>query len=180
MIAVLALSLFSCGKKPDDGEVLAAFADLYQKSVTVNEHVFGKGIDYDGGYDTNALSSPYYVAVSEQAPYKTKADFEKAVLEVYSKAYYETTLYQVIFGSEETDSTRPPRYKEDKDGLKIDITQKGFDITGRFDTASATVVKSSGSSATVKAAWSSGETTKSVEIRLVNEGNGWRLDEPTY
>lgn len=164
-----------------DGEAaLAAFKTLYAESVKINEYVFGAGLPYDGEYDLESLSSPYYVEVSEGSPYKTKAELEAAVLSVYSKGYY-NNIRQSLFDGYGEDSDVKPRYKEVGGVLKIDITNTGYKISGVFDTENATVKDVSSSDAIISAIYSvEGQNQKEYELTLVLENGEWRFDAPTY
>lgn len=164
-----------------DGEAaLAAFKTLYPESVKINEYVFGKGLPYDGEYDIDSLSSPYYVEVSEDSPYRTRAELEAAVLSVYSKGYY-NNIRQSLFDGYGDGSDAKPRYKEVDGVLKIDITNKGYSINGVFDAETATVKDASSADAVIAAIYSAeGQTPREYELTLVLEGGEWRFDAPTY
>ena len=165
-----------------EADALAAFTELYNKSVPINEYIFGKGLPYDNpeSYDIESLEAPYYVAVSESSPYKTIEEFKAAVLAVYSSDYYNVSLRQGLFDGYGEDSKEKPRYIEEKGVLKIDITKTGLDITGTFDTAAAKMKSSSSGEAVISAPWSSGETVREYDLVLVLENGVWRLDTPTY
>ncbi len=181
-LLLIVSSVASCGGKADSGEVLAAFSELYGKSVPINEYIFGKGLPYDNpeGYNIEELTSPYYVPVSESSPYKTKADFEAAILAVYSRDYYDVSLKQGLFEGYGEKVKEKPRYVEENGVLKIDITKIGLPITGTFDTASARVKDSSTTEAVITASWKSGNTVKDYDLTMVLEDSGWRMDSPTY
>ena len=181
-VMLIVFSLVSCGGGADETEVLTAFTELYNKSVPINEYIFGKGLPYDNpeSYNIEELSSPYYVPVSESSPYKSIEEFKAAVLEVYSKDYYDVSLSQGLFDGYGENSKDKPRYVEEKGVLKIDITKQGLDITGTFDTATAKIKSSSADEAVVRAAWTSGATVKEYDLVLVLESTGWRFDTPTY
>ena len=165
-LILVATAVTSCGGGPADTEVLTAFTELYQKSVPINQYIFGKGLPYDNpeSYNIDELSSPYYVPVSESSPYKTVEEFKAAVLEVYSKDYYDVSLRQGLFDGYGEKSKEKP----------------GLDITGTFDTASARVKSSSSDEAVITASWKSGASAKDYDLVLVLENGAWRLDTPTY
>ena len=182
-VMLTVFSLVSCGGKPEDTDVLTAFTELYNKSISVNEYVFGKGLPYDNpeSYDIENLDSPHYVAVSESSPYKSIAELEAAILEVYSRSYYEGSLKQGLFDGYPGDDKNKPRYVEEKGVLKIDITKPNLmTVPGTFDTSSARIKSSSYSEAVIKALWTSGETSKEYELVMVFDGSAWRMDSPTY
>ena len=180
-LITVATAVISCGGGPEDTVVLSAFTELYNKSVPINEYIFGKGLPYDNpeSYKKDELASPYYVAVSESSPYKTIAEFETAILEVYSSAYYKE-IRQGLFDGYGEKNKEKPRYVEEKGVLKIDITKAGNEITGTFDTSAAKVKSSSSSEAVIRAPWRSGSTVKEYDLTMVFENGQWRFDTPTY
>ncbi len=182
-VILIAVAVISCGGGVDQAEVLAAFTELYNKSVPINEYIFGKGLPYDNpeSYNIEELSSPYYVPVSESSPYKTRAELEAAILEVYSKDYYDVSLKQGVFDGYGEKSKEKPRYVEENGVLKIDITKPNL-ITepGIFETATARVKSSSAAEAVITASRKAGETVKDYNLTMVLESSGWRMDSPTY
>ena len=80
MLLVIAVTAFSACGKPDETEVIEAFKTLYEKSVTVNEYVYGNGLPSDTAWDEK--TAPQYEAVSEGSPYKSRAELEKAGTEL--------------------------------------------------------------------------------------------------
>ena len=182
-VIIITMTVVSCGGGADSTEVLSAFTELYGKSVPINEYIFGKGLPYDNpeSYKIEELSSPYYVPVSESSPYKTRAELEAAILEVYSKEYYEGSLKQGLFDGYVNDDKNKPRYVEEKGVLKIDITKSQLiTINGAFDTSTARVKSSSATEAVITATWKSGDTAKEYDLTMVYENGVWRMDSPTY
>lgn len=171
-------ALASCGKKPSSDEVLSAFSELYERSLAVNEYVYGGGIESDTEWD--GKSSPQYEAVSEKAPCKTRAELEAAVLSVYSEDLYnDSIVYGLFSGYTETDDISP-RYSELNGVLKVDISNKGKELSGRFDVSSAKIVELSHSKAVIRAPYTKGESTKEYELTMVMTASGWRFDTYTW
>ena len=181
-VILAATTVISCGGGWDEAELLSTFTELYEKSVPINEYIFGKGLPYDNpdSYNLEELNSPHYVNVSEGSPYKTVAELEAAILEVYSKDYYTVSLKQGLFDGYGEKSKEKPRYTEENGVLKIDVTKVGLEITGRFDPTTARVKSTSSSDAVIVANWISGDTVKEYELIMVFENGAWRLDSPTY
>ncbi len=180
---LIAAAVISCGGGADETEVLTAFTELYNKSVPINEYIFGKGLPYDNpeSYNIEELSSPYYVPVSESSPYKTKAELEAAILAVYSRDYYDVSMRQGLFDGYGEKNKEKPRYVEENGVLKIDITKSQLiTINGAFDTSTARVKSSSATEAVVTATWKSGDTAKEYDLTMVYENGVWRMDSPTY
>lgn len=180
MIVPSVIMLTQCTSKPDEAEVMAAFKELYEKSVKINEYVFGKGLPVDGDFDKDDIKSPYYVAVSADAEYKSMQELEAAVLEVYSSGYYEDALKGALFDGFEGVSDVKPKYTTDGGIFKVDAAGKAADTSGRFDVESARIVKLSAGFASIKATYTRGSTVAEYTLTMALTEQGWRFDAPTY
>lgn len=180
MVIPSVLTMTQCAAKPDEAEVLAAFKELYEKSLKINDYVFGEGLPVDGSFDKEDIKSPYYVAVAEDAEYKSMEELEAAVLEVYSPDYYEDALKGTLFEGFEGESDVKPKYTTDGGIFKVDAAGKAADTSGRFDMASAEIVSLSASSASIRATYTRGSSVSSYTLTMTLTENGWRFDAPTY
>ncbi len=180
IVIVMIMTAFSACKAetPDEESVLKAFSELYEKSIEINEYVYGSGMKSDAEWD--GTTSPKYADLSDDAPYKTRAEFEAAVLSVYSKAFYEESIVYVLFTGYTETGKISPRYSESGGVLKVDISNSGKELTGRFDTSQAEIVKLSSTSATIRAPYTRDGSTKYYELPMVMTENGWRFDNITY
>lgn len=178
MLLVIAVTVFSACGKPDETEVLEAFKTLYEKSATVNEYVYGNGLPSDTAWDEK--TTPQYEAVSEGSPYKTRAELEKAILEVYSAEYYNEAIVYSLFSGYGESTKKAARYSESDGVLKVNVADKGRDVGGRFDMNTAVIVELSYEHAVIRATYTKGDSVNSYELSMVMTENGWRFDIPTY
>ena len=178
MLLVIAVTVLSACGKPDETEVLEAFKALYEKSVTVNEYVYGNGLPSDTAWDEQ--TSPQYEAVSESSPYKTRAELEKAILEVYSAEYYNEAIVYSLFSGYGESSKKASRYSEGSGAFKVNVADKGRDVSGRFDMNTAVIVELSYEHAVISATYTKGDSVNTYKLSMVMTENGWRFDIPTF
>ena len=180
MLVITCFAAYGCDK-PSEGEVLAAYRELYPKAHELANVIYGDGLAYDGEYDLESLSAPHYVPVSESAPYKTKAELEAAVLAVYSQGFYDDVLKTVMFGGAASDENGMfgiyPRYKETAGVLYVDIKYDTFVNVSERDTDTVRVTDVSSKDAVVSVAFVSNGEQKTKDTTMVLTDKGWRLDE---
>lgn len=178
MLCVICLVPVGCSK-PTDSEVLSAYKELYPKAFELYKIMYAEGLPYDGEYDKDTLTSPYYVEVSDTSPYKTKAELEEAVLSVYSQTYYDSTLKMVLFNGSEADEYGmlgvSPRYKETAGKLYVDITFGQF-ASNECDLSTAKVKEIKRRSAVITVSYTYNGEAKSKNTQMVLTENGWRFD----
>lgn len=178
-LSTIVTALPSCDEgTPDEAETLSAFAELYERSLIINEYIYGSGMKSDAEWD--GATSPKYADLSEDAPYKTRAELEAAVKSVYSDSYYESSIVYVLFDGYTDTEKLSPRYSEYNGVLRVDISNSGKELSGRFDTSKAEITKLSYNSATIRAPYTKGDSTKDYELTMVMTANGWRFDIVTY
>lgn len=178
LVIAVTSTVFTACDKPDEAGVLEAFKALYEKSVTVNEYVYGAGLPSDTPWDEK--TTPQYENLSSEAPYKTRAELEKAILEVYSADYYNDAMLYSLFSGYGESSKLSARYSEKDGALKVNVADKGRDVSGRFDMNTLSIVELSYDRAVISATYTKGETVKTYELSMVMTENGWRFDIPTY
>lgn len=176
---IMLLSCFACAR-PDEAELLEEYKALYEKSLLINEIIYGAGLPYKGEYDLEGITETTYVEVSDESPYRTAAALEAAVLEVYTVELYESVIKNVLFGSgEQGILLNTPRYKESNGVLLIDLNYEQFvNISGRCKSDEAYVVKSSMGGAVIGAPYFVGEVKqqKDKQTEMFLDDNGWRFD----
>lgn len=178
LLAITVTAVFTACGKPDEAGVLEAFKALYEKSVTVNDYVYGAGLPSDTPWD--GKTEPQYEAVSSEAPYKTRAELEKAILEVYSADYYNDAMVYSLFSGYGESSKTSARYSEKNGILTVNVADKGRNVSGRFDTNTASIVELSYDRAVISATYTKGDSVNTYELSMVMTENGWRFDIPTY
>ena len=112
LTAVLAISLFSCGKKYENGEIIAAAKELIVKSEEINRIYFGDGIplaDEDDYADLYPWLTPpasledgeddlTYYMVKPDCGYSSTEDIKKATLLVFTEEYSEVLFSNAFSG----------------------------------------------------------------------------------
>jgi hypothetical protein len=208
--AILAVSLFSCGKKYEDGDIIAAAKELIPKSLEINEIYFGDGIpladeeDYaelypwlipsvpvkeDGSVEDNLT----YYMVKPHCGYSSVEDIKKATLSVFTKEYAEILFSNAFSGvtvvvgegdQAERQSVSLARYIDSEDGYlaeRIPTEDEKLPMGRVYDLATVSVVSQRGTEAKVSVSTKSpGGVAEELELTLKMTADGWRLDTPTY
>ncbi len=173
---ICCFSVYGCAR-PSENDLLSAYSALYDKAKAVNAIIYGAGLPYVGEYDTEELDSPYFVEVSPDSPYKSRAEIEQAVLAVYSEEFYQNTLAAVLFDGSVPDENGimgiTPRYKESGGVLYVDVTYNQSIKLLDSSVSEAKAVKIKRKSAELKVP-RSGAKDKTVYL-VLTEG-GWRFD----
>ena len=189
-------SLISCSEekynREYDAEKVEAIAnELIAKSIVLNDILYGKGI----GYKEDDSTEIYKVADEkslEKLGIEHLSDVEPRLRSVFSKAYVDTVYSSDIFTPlVEDDITKSyARYfeDEDKDGKTTIYVNKyySFALKNKYEyIGDVKAVRSEGDyvivSATVRATREGGISKDfKLEIKLIEESEGWRLASPTY
>lgn len=198
LIVLLSASAFSCSPPAaSEEEVKTAARKLIEKSVTVNEIYFGKGLPYDTtGTSVDYLAAAIGVSVedlsyypmSEDSEYKTISEIKDLAASVYSSDYCEFLFERTFEGISSGDSVALyPRYLDQYDLLTVRADGGGMIIEKirTFDLDSIEVIKIKSKYALVRVpAFVDGESDGYADLKLVYELIEnimcWRLDTPTY
>lgn len=175
LISVFSLSFISCNKKVTEDEAIKLVKEFLTESYELNEIYYGKGIDYekneDGVYDN------IYSPVLKNQPYTTEAILRAKTEDVFSASLassiigYHFNLTQGIAGG-----ANYPRYFTGSNGfLTVYRDYRVRDIT-EYDYSTIEIKKIKGKE--IKATVVSTEN-EVVDVVLVLERNGWRLDSVT-
>ncbi|MBR2650280.1 MAG: hypothetical protein IKD45_01330 [Clostridia bacterium] len=197
------LTLTGCKEKNreyDEAEVKAAALLLIPKSEILNEMYWGFGIAHDG--NRSEANGKYYKAdflSAAEFGVETVEDMKRLTRECFSESYSNLIIstklsavqdedgnmiahsryyqkYNVLDGSEE--------YREEC--IMVDSEAKVLlDDELSYDYDTLTVSHSIGDSVIVKITVTVTESegksqTKELEISLVEEADGWRINSPTY
>lgn len=197
LIAVLILSIFSlssCNRSYDEEEVIAVTKILLKDAEMLNFVYYGSGIEY---YDSENDNSYYRKANDEHLENlgfstikELKELTEKTFSSEYSSLLYTTILSAMTDDKSVISAARYYQAVDEKTGEptcimvyskfvpmlkdKIEYDYDSLKVTGSkkekvYVTVEATVTREDGKSQ---------KTT--VTITLVEEENGWRIDNPTY
>lgn len=176
--------LVGCAELPDEETVLSEFKALYERSLEINDYVFGAGLpaeSYDEDEEAD-LKTARYITVASDAKYRTKDDFKAAILTVYSEDYYKDALENLLFSGYDASTSISARYKVSGGELQIDVNNEGKKTTGRFDLSTAYVSKITSTFVTIKADYTDpdGRKIPACAISMVKTESGWRFDAPSY
>ena len=191
------LSLISCERNRtyDEAEVKAAAEELILLSVDLNEIYYGKGIDYSS--DVSTSSGNYYEASHSSLKkfgIQTIEDLVKKTTRVYTSDYsneiFETKIGGVYSGEGSFELSRYYQKTDVLTGENIcimvySLAKVYLTDTVEYDFENMTVLRSKGErvyvSVPVAVTNEEGKSQKiDIEIALIEEENGWRLDSPTY
>lgn len=174
LIIVLVIPMASC-KGPEEEEAIALVKDLLSKSLELNEIYYGKGLDYEKNED--GVYGNIYSRVSKDAKYRIREDLERATRKVFSASYSKSIIdhaFNMTLGIYGGGSN--PRYFVGSDGYLTVLREYGArEITEyNFDSIK---IKRSRSKKIVATVMST--ENEEIEIILVKEKDGWRLDSAT-
>ena len=190
-------TLFSCEEKNreyDEATVIENATSLIEKSATFNDIFWGYGIMYD---ESGSKEGQYYEASYVDLyilGYETVDDIIAGASEVYSKAYIGRIKNTVFYDFSANSSTLlTPRYyqkysdaeKKEPECIMVDSTYEVLlkdEVEYLYDTI--TVKGSKGQvvfvNIDVLVRRDEREQKRTLEIGIIEEKSGWRLDTPTY
>lgn len=201
-LAVILLTLVSCGSKYSETEIKAALDELLPKSYEMNEIYFGKGLpisedkdvleDFYAGFESD-IDMINYHPVAADCPYQNETELRDATLQVYTEEYAEY-LFQRAFsgisaqvqnaeGLTETYSAIYAMYIEENGVLtvRLDLEKDALALNRELKTEKMRILSERGNVVTVVIpTYVEGEPDVDAHIRLVKTPDGWRLDSPTY
>ncbi len=173
------LSFFSCGKRPDETELISRAKELITASAGLNEIYWGKGFDTVETYtETDYLYIDY-----ENSVYDTVDELKAATESVFTYDMCKGIYGYAFVGINGATESVLPKFSEDEMGY---ILQNKYDkpvITYKRDYRLDTlkIVSSSAKRAvvTVESVTDDGKTD-TLKLVLLNEGGVFLLDSPTY
>ena len=186
-------SIVSCenDREYDEGEVLAAAAELIEKSLPLNELLYGKGLSY--GEEHIGI---YYKATDESLAafgIETVEQMKNMVREIYSTDYSESILTSDAFSPITVDDVIVgyTRYyqSEDEDGNPNGIMVKSdydYPLKNSYEYhANMSVIDVEGEVIVVRTMVTATSVDGRImnvnnDVRLIEEESGWRLMTPTY
>jgi len=191
-VLILAASVFaSCGAKMTNEEAIEIAAPLIADSYEINEILFGKGlpiktIGAEAGDNTVYDVKPVKYYPVDSDVYHSTDDIREAALKVYTESYLEGVFVNVFTGMTDSDGSiyQYARYIDTLAGglsVRSDVETENI-LSGR--TYDVTTLKITGQSRnyvyfTVKS-YVDGEEAGDIALSIKDEGDGWRLDSPTY
>lgn len=191
LFVAMALPLVSCSDKNreyDRDEVIAAAKELIQKSEVLNEIYWGTGIGYDE--DETRKNGFYYPASEselERLGVESIDSLKRKTLEVFTIGYAESIFSTALssIGDEDTGILGYTRYFQYNDTVMVFSKFTPYltdEVTYLYDTVDVKEARAEVVYVTVSANIKRGDLsqTREIEIGLIEQENGWRIDTPTY
>ena len=174
MIFTLTFPLVSCGGM-EEAEAKVLVEEIVKRSETLNDILYGKGMEYEESED--GKYSTIYSRIKDDAPLKTRKELEKEIKEVFTAAYANSLVSHAfaltpgLFGDNSY-----PRYQEGSDKvLTVMRDYEAREIT-QYDYSTIKIEKCKKNKIVATILSTENEI---VEIYLIKEVNGWRLDSAT-
>lgn len=174
-LVVSALALTSCARQ-DDEQTRQIAANLMERAYVLNEAYYGNGLPYD----ENELAEGNYYYVTEDSPIRVRNDLIVETREVFSDniatnligIYLDGTssMGVVVFARYLTGASGYLTVYKDYDNVVKNVT--------KYDTSTIEIVKNSKNKVIFTAKTADG--SKSTEIELVFENDGWKINSPSY
>ena len=192
-VILICLSLASCNddREYDEAEVLSAARDLIERSLPINEILYGAGFEAsDEGVGVYKKAKAESLAAYG---YSTLTQLQDDIREIYSSSYADSILSSDVFSAIKVDDVIVgyTRYYQatDDDGNHTDIMVKSdYDYPLRNEYSfheQMEVIGVDGEVITVRtlvtAKREDGHIKNvNLDIKLIEEESGWRLMTPTY
>ena len=176
LVTVIAFSIVSCGA-PDDETAISLVKDLVEKSYELNEIYFGQGLKYRDSGNPNEI----YMPVLETEKYMLKTRLLEKTREVFSESMSTSVIDMAFNGvaSEINQNSVQSRYMVLSDDDLLFVNKNYEPVVERvaqFDYTTIVLTKVSSRFIVASIKTLDGEN---IEVTLVSERAGWRLDSYT-
>ena len=182
LLTILAgMLLGSCSSPYTEEYLIEVFKEKYERSYVLNEYIWGDGLPASEYNAENITTESYYVTVSNDAEFKSKADFIAALNSVYVSDFVSGEIDQLLFTGYGDDGP-DPRYGEINGFLSINVLGKGNDNVGvgKFLPDTARVKKATGSTVIFTVTYETNGKTKDYDLMMRLDGDEWKFEAPTY
>ena len=182
LLTVLAGTLLgSCSSPYTEEYLIEVFKEKYERSYVLNEYIWGDGLPASEYNAENITTESYYVTVSNDAEFKSKAEFIAALNNVYVSDFVSGEIDQLLFTGYGDDGP-DPRYGEINGFLSINVLGKGNDNVGvgKFLPDTARVKKATGSTVIFTVTYETNGKTKDYDLMMRLDGDEWKFEAPTY
>ena len=175
LIAIFAVSIMGCSSIIDN-EAKAIFNTLVKESYELNVIYFGEGLKPKASEDDGL-----YVPVSGSENYTAKLPLVERTREIFSTDYASDVIKTAFEGESGAigSSAVYARYIEYEGYLSVRRDIEGIEIA-KYDYSTTEIIKNSNRFIIAKIKTTNLEKNEYVEITLINEDNGWRIDSATY
>lgn len=175
LIVIFAVSIVGC-KSVSDIEAKAIFNTLVKESYELNVIYFGEGLKPQVT-DKDSL----YIPVQGSENYTAKLPLVERTREIFSTDYASDIIKTAFEGESGVvgSSAIYARYIEYEGYLSVRKDIEGIEIA-KYDYSTTEIIKNSNRFIIAKIKTTNLEKNQYVEITLINEDNGWRIDSATY
>ena len=194
VISLLLTLLVGCDRDYDEDEVKSAATELLEKSILVNEIFYGEGIPYNkSSYLTNGIYSPAKASYLSSIGVSSTEDIKSLAREVYTEGLCEIifeTKFSSIKDSEGNIKVYRRYYDYTSDGVSYIManTEKNaviYDNDVEYLYETLTVLGADGEYINIEVDVLltnpvGQKRTATVELKLLEEDNGFRLDTWSY
>ena len=194
ILASIPLSLTSCDRSYDEAEVMEAATKLIAASAELNEIYYGKGIAYlaDSAHNISLYCEADPMSL-EKYGIKNIAQLQEKTLLVFSESHAESMFKSAFSGSfSQNGGSNLSRYyqKYDSKGVTpicIMVNSSYEPVMNAENVYDMSTLKVIGSKkeyvyVSIEVTITSGEKSQeqTLDIRLIEEENGWRISSTTF
>lgn len=177
LIVIFTISIAGCTSKVSEEEAKAIFNTIVKESYELNVIYFGEGLKPQIPEDENDL----YVPVQGSENYTAKLPLVERTREIFSTDYASDIIKTAFEGEIGAigSSAIYARYIEYDGYLSVRRNIKGVEVA-KYDYTTTEIIKISSRFIVAKIKTNNLEKNEYVEITLINEEDGWRIDSATY
>lgn len=175
VMAIGSLSLIACTRVTDE-EATEIVSDLTLRSYNLNVAYYGKGLPCD---EELSVGGGYYT-VAEDATFRIRNDLIVETRAVFSENVANSLISVYLDGVVSLGVSQYARYITGPDGFltaKMDYDYVVEEIT-QYDVSTIEIIKNKKNE--IIAEITSVDGAQTIEVVLVYEPEGWRIDSPTY
>ncbi len=176
LTVLMAVGTVGC-KAVDDKTAVSIVNMLVEQSYELNVIYFGDGLDKQEAENENDL----YVPVAGSSNYTSKVELVRRTKEIFSQSYSASIIKTAFEGEMGAIGSTAvyARYIEFEDYLSVRRDIEGIEVA-KYDFTTTEILKNSKRFIIAKIKTTDTDAPQFVEITLINEENGWRIDSATY
>lgn len=177
ILLIMLLPSASCSRQSDE-ESLAIARDLIDRAYTLNVVYYGEGLPFYDDDDNNVAGN--YYRVRDDAPFTIRNDLLVETKAVFSENLADGVISVYLDGTSNMGVVVYARYLTGPDGYLA--VYKDYDNSvenvQKYDTSTVKLLKNRKNKMVVSVSTTDG--SEQIEVELVYEKNGWRIDSMTY
>ena len=179
LLLALCLCIFGCSINQNSKRAISAkaiFNYLVSSSYELNVIFFGEGLEHH-----EVENGELYAPVLSSEKYTTQEELESVAAEIFSSNYTESIINTAFIGNQGgiTGTVNFARYIESYGCLTARVDYEPIKIA-EYDFSTTEITKISRKFIQGKIMTTNFDKNEYVEITLINEDNGWRIDSATY